>query len=138
MTKKCCCCEAAENREPVLVREEELIADSEVPEGEPEAEPAFTSDCSCRTKHRSDSEMKDLIHRLNRIEGQIRGIRAMVEEERYCVDILTQVSAARSALNSFNRILLEQHIRTCVVERIESGDEEVVDELCGVVQKLMK
>ncbi|MCD8010986.1 MAG: metal-sensing transcriptional repressor [Lachnospiraceae bacterium] len=79
-----------------------------------------------------------MIHRLNRIEGQVRGIRAMVESERYCVDILTQVSAVKSALDAFDRVLLNQHIHTCVVEKIQEGDEEVVDELCGVIQKLMK
>ena len=89
-------------------------------------------------KHRDDKEYKDLVHRLNRIEGQIRGIRNMVDEERYCVDILTQVSAVQSALNSFNKILLSDHIKTCVVEDIRGGNEEVVDELCKTIQKLMK
>jgi len=91
-----------------------------------------------RKKHRSEAEYKDLVHRLNRMEGQIRGIRSMVEEERYCVDILTQVSAVKSALDGFNRVLLNSHIRSCVVEDIREGDEEVIDELCGIVQKLMK
>lgn len=95
-------------------------------------------DCCQRKKHRSEAEYKDLVHRLNRLEGQIRGIRSMVEEERYCVDILTQVSAVKSALDGFNRVLLNSHIRGCVVEDIREGDEEVVDELCGIVQKLMK
>lgn len=92
----------------------------------------------CRIKHRSEKEYRDLIHRLNRIEGQVRGIRAMLESDRYCVDILTQVSAVKSALDAFDRVLLNQHIHTCVVERIREGDEEVVDELCSVIQKLMK
>lgn len=95
-------------------------------------------DCCQRKKHRSEEEHKDLVHRLNRLEGQIRGIRSMVEEERYCVDILTQVSAVKSALDGFNRVLLNSHIRSCVVEDIREGDEGVVDELCGIVQKLMK
>lgn len=94
--------------------------------------------CCHKQKHRDDKEYKDLVHRLNRIEGQIRGIRNMVDEERYCVDILTQVSAVQSALNSFNKILLSDHIKTCVVEDIRGGKEEVVDELCKTIQKLMK
>ena len=96
-------------------------------------------DCCCtRKKHREDDEYKDLIHRLNRMEGQIRGIRSMVEDERYCVDILTQVSAVKSALDAFSRVLLNNHIKSCVVEDIQSGREEAVDELCQVTQKLMK
>jgi len=94
--------------------------------------------CDCKRKVRDEEEYKDLIHRLNRIEGQIRGIRNMVEEDRYCVDILTQVSAIQSALNAFNKNLLSSHIKTCVVDDIKSGDEEVVDELCKTIQKLMK
>ena len=96
-------------------------------------------DCCCtRKKHREDDEYKDLIHRLNRMEGQIRGIRSMVEDDRYCVDILTQVSAVKSALDAFSRVLLNNHIKSCVVEDIQSGREEAVDELCQVIQKLMK
>lgn len=91
-----------------------------------------------RKKHRVESEYTELIHRLNRMEGQIRGIRSMVEEERYCVDILTQVSAVQSALNAFNKKLLENHIRTCFVKDIENGKIEAVDELCKTIQKLMK
>lgn len=95
--------------------------------------------CSdCKRKVRDEKEHKDLIHRLNRIEGQIRGIRNMVEEDRYCVDILTQVSAIQSALNSFNKNLLSNHIKSCVVEDIRSGNDDVVDELCNTMQKLMK
>jgi len=94
--------------------------------------------CDCKRKVRDEEEYKDLIHRLNRIEGQIRGIRNMVEEDRYCVDILTHVSAIQSALNAFNKNLLSSHIKTCVVDDIKSGNEEVVDELCKTIQKLMK
>lgn len=89
-------------------------------------------------KHREEDEYKKLIHRLNRVEGQIRGVKKMVEEERYCVDILTQVSAIQAALNAFNKELLSSHIQTCVVEEIRNGDSEVVDELCAAIQKLMK
>lgn len=94
--------------------------------------------CNCKTKHRDSEEYTKLIHRLNRIEGQVRGIKMMVEDERYCVDILTQVSAIQSALNAFNKELLANHIKTCVVDDIKSGNEEVVDELCKTIQKLMK
>lgn len=93
---------------------------------------------NCRHKHREGEEYRDLLNRLNRIEGQVRGIKAMVEEERYCVDIMTQVMAVNSALNAFNKVLLSNHIHTCVVENIEKGNLETVDELCGIIQKLMK
>ncbi|SHK93115.1 metal-sensing transcriptional repressor [Hespellia stercorisuis] len=95
-------------------------------------------ECGCKQKHRDSDEYTKLIHRLNRIEGQVRGIKAMVEDERYCVDILTQVSAVQSALNAFNRELLSNHIKTCVVDDIKAGSEEAVDELCATMQKLMK
>lgn len=94
--------------------------------------------CSCRTKKREEKEYKDLINRLSRIEGQIRGIRHMVEEDAYCVDILRQASAANAALNSFNKILLANHIRTCVAQDIRDGREEKMDELVCTIQKLMK
>lgn len=94
-------------------------------------------DCS-KLKHREDKEFKDLIHRLNRIEGQVRGVKGMVENESYCVDILTQVTAIQSALNAFNRVLLSNHIKSCVVEDIKSGKEDVIDELLVTLQKLMK
>ena len=95
-------------------------------------------ECCKRIKHRSEKEIKELINRLNRIEGQIRGIKNMVDEERYCVDILNQVSAVQAALNSFNKELLANHIRSCVVEDIQKGNEDAVDELCETIKKLMK
>ena len=94
--------------------------------------------CQHKTKERSEKEYKDIIHRLNRIEGQIRGIRGMVEKDAYCTDILTQVSAVSAALNSFNKVLLSNHIKTCVINDIKEGNEETVDELVTVLQKLMK
>lgn len=94
--------------------------------------------CSHKTKERDEQEYKDLIHRLNRIEGQIRGIRGMVERDAYCTDILVQVSAVNAALNSFNKVLLANHIKTCVTRDIKEGKEETVDELVKVLQKLMK
>ena len=92
----------------------------------------------CKHKKRSEKEHKDLIHRLNRIEGQIRGIKGMIEEDVYCTDILVQVSAAKAALDSFNKVLLANHIKTCVTEDIKAGKEETVDELVTLLQKLMK
>ena len=94
--------------------------------------------CSHKTKERDEQEYKDLIHRLNRIEGPIRGIRGMVERDAYCTDILVQVSAVNAALNSFNKVLLANHIKTCVTRDIKEGKEETVDELVTVLQKLMK
>lgn len=94
--------------------------------------------CSEKRKHRSEQEQKALIHRLNRIEGQIRGIRGMVEKDAYCTDVLAQVAAAGAALDAFNRELLASHIRTCVAEDIRAGKDEVIDELVATLQKLMK
>ena len=95
--------------------------------------------CCChKTKHRSEEEYKTLINRLSRIEGQVRGVRKMVESDAYCVDILTQVSAIQAALNGFNRELLSNHIRTCVMDDIRNGNDEIVDELVQTLQKLMK
>ena len=94
--------------------------------------------CSQKTKERSEKEYKDMIHRLNRIEGQIRGIKGMVERDAYCTDILVQVAAVNAALNSFNKVLLANHIKTCVTNDIREGREETVDELVTVLQKLMK
>lgn len=94
--------------------------------------------CCHKTKERSEKEYKDLIHRLNRIEGQIRGIKGMVEKDAYCTDILIQVSAVNSALNSFSRELLSNHIRTCVAQDIRDGKEETIDELVHTLQKFMK
>lgn len=94
--------------------------------------------CTHKTKERSESECKDLIHRLNRIEGQVRGIKGMVEKNGYCTDILVQSAAVKAALNSFNRVLLESHIKTCVTQDIKDGKEETVEELLTALQKLMK
>ena len=94
--------------------------------------------CEHRTKQRSQEEYTALIHRLSRIEGQVRGVRKMVETDAYCTDILTQVSAIQAALNAFNRELLSNHIRTCVADDIRSGKDETIDELVNTLQKLMK
>ena len=95
--------------------------------------------CEChKTKERSEEEYKRLINRLSRIEGQIRGIRGMVERSAYCPDILSQVAAANAALNAFSRELLAEHIRTCVARDVREGREETLDELVATIQKLMK
>ena len=94
--------------------------------------------CCCRHKKRSEEEYKSLIHRLNRIEGQIRGIRSMVENGAYCPDILVQSAAANAALNAFNKELLASHLRSCVANDIREGHDEVIDELVATLQKLMK
>ena len=94
--------------------------------------------CTHKTKKRGDSEYKKLINRLNRIEGQVRGIKGMVEKDAYCTDILIQVAAVNSALNSFNKELLENHIRTCVANYIREGKEDTIDELVSTLQRLMK
>ena len=116
-TKKHCCC--------VDTPEADAAADAAIP-------------CCCRHKERSPEEYKALLNRLNRIEGQVRGIRGMLEKDAYCVDILVQVAAANAALNSFNKVLLANHIKTCVTDDIRAGKEETVDELVQVLQKLMK
>ena len=94
--------------------------------------------CCCRTKVRSEKEQKDLINRLSRIEGQVRGIRRMLEEDAYCIDIINQVAAANAALNSFTKVMLANHIHTCVTEDVQAGNSEKVDELVKTLQKLMK
>ncbi len=94
--------------------------------------------CCTKKKIRCDAEKKSLVNRLSRIEGQIRGLRAMVEEDAYCPDILVQVSAASSALSAFSRELLGSHIRSCVTEDIQNGNMETVDALLLLLQKMMK
>lgn len=94
----------------------------------------------CREKRtlRSEEEQKKLMNRLSRIEGQIRGIRGMIEKDAYCADILVQSAAVNAAINAFNKELLASHIRTCVADQIRDGDDDVVDELVATLQKLMK
>lgn len=95
--------------------------------------------CACHEKKvRSEQEIKSLIHRLNRIEGQIRGIRGMVERDCYCPDILVQSAAVTAAMNAFSKELLASHIRTCVADDIRAGNDQVIDELLTTLQKLMK
>ena len=118
--KPCCCCSDA-SAEPAAP------AASDVSEGS-----------CCRHKDRTPEEHKALLNRLSRIEGQVRGIRGMLEKDAYCVDILVQVAAANSALNSFSKELLAQHISTCVADDLRAGSEAKLDELVNLLPKLMK
>lgn len=94
--------------------------------------------CCHKTKQRSEEEIRALTNRLSRIEGQIRGIRGMLEKNAYCADILTQSAAVNAAMNAFGRELLAAHIRTCVADDIRAGRDETIDELLGILQKMMK
>ena len=95
--------------------------------------------CGChKTRVRSEEELKKLTNRLSRIEGQVRGLREMLERDVYCIDVLVQVSAVNAALNSFSKELLGEHLRTCVADNLRQGNDEVVDELVAALQKLMK
>jgi DNA-binding FrmR family transcriptional regulator len=91
-----------------------------------------------RKSHHSDKVKNNLVTRLNRIEGQIRGIKGLIEKDTYCDDVITQISATQSAINSVARILLEGHMKTCVLEKIQEGDTEILDEVMVTIQKLMK
>ena len=94
--------------------------------------------CSGKHKERDEKEYRDLMNRLKRIEGQVRGVEGMLENDAYCTDVLMQVSAITSALNSFNKVLLANHMRTCVAENIRGGNDEIIDEFVETMQKLMK
>ena len=94
--------------------------------------------CEIKLKHRTEDEIKSLVNRLSRIEGQVRGLKKMVEEDAYCTDILVQSQAVGAAINSFNKDLLACHIRNCVVEDVRNGKNEVIDDLVATIQKLMK
>jgi DNA-binding FrmR family transcriptional regulator len=96
------------------------------------------NNCCCRTKERSDKEFKDLMNRLKRIEGQVKGVQRMLEENAYCPDIMVQVAAINSALNSFNKVLLAEHLKTCVVDDIKAGREDTIEELTETLKKVMK
>jgi DNA-binding FrmR family transcriptional regulator len=115
-----------ENTNPAENKEESNIEES------------CTCCCSGKHKERDEKEFKDLMNRLKRIEGQVRGVEGMLENDAYCTDILIQVSAVTSALNSFNKALLANHMRTCVADNIRQGNDEVIDELVTALQKLMK
>jgi CsoR family transcriptional regulator, copper-sensing transcriptional repressor len=111
---------------------------------EPELENDAISEESCcsssngRKSHHSEKTKKNLVTRLNRIEGQIRGIKRLIEEDTYCDDVITQIAASQAALNGVAKLLLETHMKECVVDRIQEGDMEVLDEVLITIQKLMK
>ncbi|MGV2942066.1 metal-sensitive transcriptional regulator [Mesobacillus sp. LC4] len=108
---------------------------------EPEVNGSECGDSCCsseRKSHHSEKTKKNLVTRLNRIEGQIRGIKGLIERDTYCDDVITQISATQAALNSVAKLLLEGHMKSCIVERIQEGDNEVVDELLTTIEKLMK
>ena len=119
--KPCCCCST-----------EEPAADTVSPADVPDAVPSC-----CRHKDRSPEEYKALVNRLSRIEGQVRGVRGMLEKDAYCVDILVQVAAVNSALNSFTRELIEQHLGTCVAQDLKNGGTEKLEEFMWIMNKLM-
>ena len=124
-------------RDPMENKKDKI---TEVPEKKEDAAAQESCCCQCshKTKERSEKEYRDLMNRLKRIEGQVRGIQGMLEKDAYCTDILVQVAAVNAALNSFNRVLLTNHLHTCVAENVRAGNDEVIDELAGVLQKLMK
>ena len=126
--KPCCCCGTPAQPEAATAP---AVDASAVP-------PESVIPSCCRHKDRTPEEHKALLNRLSRIEGQIRGIRGMVENGAYCPDILVQSAAVNAAINAFNRELLASHIRTCVRSDIQAGNDEVIDELLSTLQKLMK
>ena len=134
--KPCCCCSqsAAETSAPAS---DASVCCEQLEITEAPAESNESAAC-CRHKDRSPAEYKALLNRLSRIEGQVRGIRGMLEKDVYCVDILVQVAAANSALNSFAKELLGQHISTCVADDLRAGSNEKLDELIKLLPKLMK
>lgn len=111
------------------------MSDSNLQEREPEGAACGHAE---RKSHHSDKTKGNLMMRLNRIEGQIRGIKGMIEKDTYCDDVLNQIAAVQSALNGVSRLLLEGHMKSCIVERIQDGDHEVIDELLVTMNKLMK
>jgi DNA-binding FrmR family transcriptional regulator len=107
-------------------------------EQEQVVEQDFHSNNNDRRSHHSDKVKSNLVTRLNRIEGQIRGVKGLIEKDTYCDDVLNQIAAVQSALNGVGRLLLEGHMKSCVLERIQEGDHEVIDELLITMNKLMK
>ncbi|MDD2480596.1 MAG: metal-sensitive transcriptional regulator [Lutispora sp.] len=94
--------------------------------------------CCHRITNRSEKMKSSLISRLNRIEGQVRGIKGMIEKDAYCDDILNQIASAQAAMNSVSKLLLESHMKSCLISRIQAGEMEVVDELLKTIEKMMK
>jgi len=115
-----------------------MIAMNEETKRENEIETDHCSTSNQRKSHHSEKTKNNLISRLNRVEGQIRGVKGMIEKDTYCDDVLNQIAAIQSALNSVGKLLLEGHMKSCIVERIQAGEHEVLDELLITVNKLMK
>ena len=118
--------------------EKETVQNKDTAQKTAQTEDVCCCQCSHKTKERSQKEYRDLMNRLKRIEGQVRGIQGMLEKDAYCTDIMVQVAAVNAALNSFNKVLLTNHLHTCVAENIRAGNDEVIDELATLLQKLMK
>ena len=137
MAEQCACCSPT-SEEPSAETMACCAAEDASERNAEGSVPAEAGECCCRHKKRSEEEYRSLIHRLNRIEGQVRGIRGMVEKDVYCTDILVQVAAANAALNAFSRELLGQHIRTCVADDLRDGGDEKLNELLRLLPKLMK
>ena len=130
--KSCCCCSEASAPETSAAEVSAPAAADCCAQAE--AEPA----ACCRHKDRTPAEHKALLNRLSRIEGQVRGIRAMLDKDVYCADILVQVAAVNAALNGFSKELLGQHIRTCVADDLKAGETQKLDELLQLLPRLMK
>lgn len=99
---------------------------------------ACVEGCSHRSSNRSQKMKASLVSRLNRIEGQVRGIKGMIDKDVYCDDVLNQIAAVQSAMKSVSRLLLESHMKSCIVNRLQSGETEVLDELLQTIEKMMK
>lgn len=110
----------------------------DLPMDEPQDQDSCCHDHYDKKSHHSDKTKKNLMTRLNRIEGQIRGIKGLIEKDTYCDDIITQISATNAALNGVAKMLLEAHMKSCILERVQDGDHEALDELMVTIQKLMK
>mgnify|MGYP001378611506 CR=1 FL=1 len=125
--------------EPAERETNEIAAEAAKHEHGEHGEQGGGSDCgSTRKSHHSDKVKSSLISRLNRIEGQVRGIKGLIEKDTYCDDVLHQIASVQAALNGVGKLLLEHHMKSCVIERIQEGDEDVVSELMTTIQKLMK
>lgn len=107
-------------------------------ENSPKTVESYYSISNVKKSHNSEKVKRNLVTRLNRIEGQVRGIKGLIEKDVYCDDVITQISATQAALNSVAKILLEGHMRNCVVDKIQEGDMEVLDEVIVTIQKLIK
>ena len=130
--KSCCCCSEASTPETSAAEVSAPAAADCCAQAE--TEPA----ACCRHKDRTPEEYRALANRLSRIEGQVRGIRAMLDKDVYCADILVQVAAVNAALNGFSKELLGQHIRTCVADDLKAGETQKLDELLQLLPRLMK